>query len=400
MRVPSSAGPSVARRHRVTIVLSHPVQYYSPWFRQLAVQPDLETKVLYLEPRDPAGDREFGGRADWDRDVLAGYPWTVVPNWAPVRDVSRFGGLINPGLRRHLRRPACDAIVLFGYASVSAWLTLVLARQRRIPVLLRGDSHDLGREPSALSLARARIALRLCAAFLSPGSAHRAFLLRRGAPADRIFACPHAVDAAWFDPDRAGVREAADRIRRDVGAGISAPVVLFAGKWIEKKQPVALAEAFRAVAPPDARLLFVGAGAGAEALHALAAVDGRIRVIGFVNQSALPEHYLAADVFALPSRGAHETWGLAVNEAMRMGVPCLVSRVVGCQPDLVVPGRTGWVCEPDDAESLRRTLATALNEIRPDRTGWARRVRDQIAGFSYEAATTGLRAALKCVAAP
>jgi glycosyltransferase involved in cell wall biosynthesis len=49
----------------------------------------------------------------------------------------------------------------------------------------------------------------------------------------------------------------------------------------------------------------------------------------------MPARYLLADLFVLASRGLYETWGLAVNEAMHMGVPALVSDRVGCQRDLV-----------------------------------------------------------------
>jgi glycosyltransferase involved in cell wall biosynthesis len=66
----------------------------------------------------------------------------------------------------------------------------------------------------------------------------------------------------------------------------------------------------------------------------------------------MPARYLLADIFVLPSRGHYETWGLAVNEAMHLGVPCLVSDLVGCQRDLVTPGETGWVFSADDPEAL------------------------------------------------
>src|SRR5439155_18234313 len=62
---------------------------------------------------------------------------------------------------------------------------------------------------------------------------------------------------------------------------------------------------------------------------------------GFVNQSELPALYAAADVFVLPS-GADEHWGLAVNEAMCAGLPVVVSREVGCVPDLVRDGVNGF----------------------------------------------------------
>ena len=54
---------------------------------------------------------------------------------------------------------------------------------------------------------------------------------------------------------------------------------------------------------------------------------------GFINQSALVDWYLAADVVVLPSRRAGETWGLVANEAMQAGCGVVVSEAVGCAAD-------------------------------------------------------------------
>ena len=98
-----------------------------------------------------------------------------------------------------------------------------------------------------------------------------------------------------------------------------------------------------------------------------------------------------ADLFALPSRGLYETWGLAVNEAMHMGLPCLVSNRVGCQQDLVTDGGTGWVFRADDTSHLRAKLATALTT---ELGGFKPRVAARIAGYTYAQSTSGLLAAL------
>jgi hypothetical protein len=48
-----------ARGWRVAIVVSHPTQYYSPWFRWLKANTQVEFRVFYLW--------EFGVRATRDR---------------------------------------------------------------------------------------------------------------------------------------------------------------------------------------------------------------------------------------------------------------------------------------------------------------------------------------------
>jgi glycosyltransferase involved in cell wall biosynthesis len=133
----------------------------------------------------------------------------------------------------------------------------------------------------------------------------------------------------------------------------------------------------------------VGDGEEKSALldRARAAPPGRVHFLPFANQSEMPARYLLADVFALPSRGLYETWGLAVNEAMHLGLPCLVSDHVGCQQDLVTAGETGWVFRPDDSAGLRRELTTALTA---DLAPFGPRVAARIGGYTYARAAEGL----------
>src|SRR5688572_26263071 len=64
----------MAERIRVVVVATHPIQYYSPWFRGLAAASDLDFKVLYLRKLDAgAQGTGFGVPFQWDVDLLAGY---------------------------------------------------------------------------------------------------------------------------------------------------------------------------------------------------------------------------------------------------------------------------------------------------------------------------------------
>jgi glycosyltransferase involved in cell wall biosynthesis len=153
---------------------------------------------------------------------------------------------------------------------------------------------------------------------------------------------------------------------------------------------------------PDAALIFVGDGPEKQDLQAMAGGDARgtVHFLPFANQTEMPARYLLADLFALPSRGSYETWGLAVNEAMHMGIPCLVSDRVGCQRDLVTPGQTGWVFRSDSAEDLSLQLAAALAAVADPAAEekLRRNVSARIAGYTYANAAKGLLSAIDFVA--
>ncbi len=389
-----------AKPPRLAVVISHPTQYYSPWFRWLAAHTDLHLHVFYLWNAgvNPTRDPQFGNTFAWDVDLLSGYDHEFVPNTSRSPGSDRFGGLRNPGLNTRLAAWRPDAVLLFGY-NYATHLSLILwARLHGLPLIFRGDSHLLGREklPWGKRLPLALL-YRQFSAFATVGEANRDYFRAFGVPGRKLFAVPHCVDAAHFTAKEATRAEAA-RLRAPLGLN-GKRIVLFAGKLVPAKQPRALLEAFLTLAPVNAALVIVGEGEEHAALLALAATrpDVTVRFLPFANQSEMPARYLMADIFALPSRGLYETWGLAVNEAMHLGVPCLVSDRVGCQRDLVTDGETGWVFRANEPADLREKLAVALAA---DLAPFGPRVATRIAGYTYEAAARGLCLAVTSLPSP
>lgn len=383
---------------RLAIVLSHPTQYYSPWFRWLRNRAGLEFRVFYLWDfgLTPQRDPQFGAEIKWDTDLTSGYDWELVPNHARDPGTHHFGGLDNPGLADRLSSYQPGALLLFGYKWRSHLRAIWWARSRGIPLLFRGDSHLLGRgTPAWFRRLLLRFLYRQFSAVTYVGQANREYFRALGVAPDRLFFAPHSVDAAHFDPANAAARDLAGRLRRELGLE-GKRVVLFAGKLTDRKQPRELLEAFLRIASPEHALVFVGEGHEKPALEKLAAAQsGRtIRFLPFANQSEMPSRYLMADIFALPSRGFYETWGLAVNEAMHLGVPCLVSDLVGCQQDLVLPGETGWVFPANDMHALAATLRRALDTPDAELAHLRAHCLARIAGYTYEQTTEGLVAAL------
>jgi len=397
---------NVAPAARLAIVLSHPTQYYSPWFRWLAQHERVDLRVFYLWEFGvtPTRDPQFQVSFRWDTDLLSGYDHEFVPNTARDPGTHRFGGLRNPALPQRLAAWNPAALLLFGYKWASHLRAIAWARRRGVPLLLRGDSHFLGRRrPRFLQRTILRLLFRQFAALLPVGVANRDYYNVLGVPSHRLFFAPHAVDHALFDAQRQDHRAAAAQLRRQLGLDPARLVVLFAGKFVADKQPRELLAAFLGLSPPDASLVFVGDGPERTALVAAANAAGAqpVHFLPFANQSEMPARLLLANLFVLPSRGHYETWGLAVNEAMHLGVPALVSDRVGCQRDLVEPGATGWVFRHDNPADLRDQLGAALASLR--RAGEAAALRDRvltrISGYTYTQASAGLRAALEHVLA-
>jgi glycosyltransferase involved in cell wall biosynthesis len=385
---------------RLAIVLSHPTQYYSPWFQWLRANTALIFRVFYLDETGlaPTRDQKFQKTFSWDVDLTSGYDWELVENTARRPDTLRFFGLKNPSLHARIDDWGATAILLFGYNYATHLKLIAWAHLKKIPLIFRGDSHLLGRPaPGFLKKTLLSFLYRRFAAITYVGAANRDYFRHHGVPDEKLFFAPHAVNAAHFDPASPSHRNISLALRVELGLTAQTRVILFAGKLIPQKQPRALLEAFLTLNPPDTALIFVGDGPEKPDMLALAATaspDANLQFLPFANQSEMPARYLLADLLVLPSRGGYETWGLAVNEAMHIGVPCLVSDHVGCQRDLVTDGETGWVFNANAPASLREKLSIALAALARDPAPIRAAVTERIAHYTYAQTTTGLLAAL------
>jgi glycosyltransferase involved in cell wall biosynthesis len=106
----------------------------------------------------------------------------------------------------------------------------------------------------------------------------------------------------------------------------------------------------------DMYLLVVGTGELMEQAERYTA-ESRLPVTfaGFLNQMDIARAYVAADCLVLPSDYG-ETWGLVVNEGMVCGLPAIVSDRVGCGPDLIEEGITGYIFSFGNIEALANKL--------------------------------------------
>jgi glycosyltransferase involved in cell wall biosynthesis len=386
------------QRLRLAVVVSHAIQYFSPWFAHIASAGEIDLRVFYLWDFGVASryDREFGHALQWDIPLLDGYQYVYIPNRSDDPGTHHFWGLDNPELIDRLSAWSPDAILLFGYTYLSQIRVMFSRRLRHVPLLLRGDSHDISRTAgvkTVISRLFRRLLFRRFAAFLAVGKANADYYRNSSAPESNIYFVPHCVDTPRFD---AADSDLATQWKRELGIPAEATVILYAGKFEPNKRPLDLLRAYLSMARPRSALLMVGAGSLENDLRAAAGdrIGRDVFFAPFQNQSRMPLVYAAADIFVLPS--GSETWGLAVNEAMSVGRPVILSSHVGCGPDLILQGETGWIFEAGNVHALAQTISDALAD-RDRLRDMGRAARQHIHGYSYEAATAGLMDALRAV---
>jgi glycosyltransferase involved in cell wall biosynthesis len=396
------------------ILVSHPIQYYAPLFRELARRLDL--LVCYATRGSPTQQASagFGVEFEWDVDLLSGYQHVFLTNVSRQPGTDSFFGCDTPEIAQIIRLDKFDAFIVFGWYLKSHWQAVRACKRHNIPVLVRGDSQlqsSHSRVKKWLKHGSHRLALRQPDGFLSVGKRNREYLLHYGAPADRIFFSPHFVDNEWFAKKAGELRSAKFEIREGWGIPEDAFCILFCGKFIPKKRPLDLVEASQLLISsnrlPNAHILFVGSGELGPELraHCNVVFDAEHQpatcglplltsetkppasFVGFLNQSEIPRAYVAADVLVLPSED--ETWGLVVNEGMACGLPAIVSDAVGCGPDMVDEGRTGFSFPLGDLEALADRTERVM-KLKQNRFGFDNYFREKLPSYSVDAAASGI----------
>jgi glycosyltransferase involved in cell wall biosynthesis len=385
---------------RVAVFTSHPIQYQAPLFRKMAAQLDIDLTVFFFwdAGAQRTYDEGFGREVQWDIPLLEGYRHEFLRNIARHPASSHFWGEVNPSLVAHIGRGSCDAVLVLGWQTFSQWLAILTARVRRIPVFVRGEN-PLNQELRKSAWKRGvkqvimRALFRCVSGFLYIGGENRKFYRHYGAPEEKLFFAPYAVHNEWFQAEAQRWAKERTNSRRKLGIGEKDCTFLFVGKLSHKKRPMDLLRAFEAL-KGSASLVFVGDGVLRPELEKYAREHHMksVHLVGFKNQTELPQYYALADVFVLPS-GVGETWGLVVNEAMCFGLPVVVSDVVGCASDLVKNGENGLTFSPGDIAALAAHLSALATDAEKRRV-WGGRSRAMVGAYSYERDIKGIRSAL------
>ena len=382
---------------------THPIQYHVPWFRYLEKRFELE--VFYAHRQDGKGQASagFGVEFDWDIPLLEGYPYRWLTNVARHPNARSFNRFDTPEVYDLIRTGRFDAFLVFGWNYKSAIQTIRACWQNHVPVLMRGDSHLATKRSwvkSALKYFPYRLLLSRLDAHLYVGQRNKAYLQHYGVPEDRLFFVPHFVDNSSFAEGarRAETEGNASKIRAELGIPRDAFVFLFVGKMIPKKRPADFVQACSKVCSSlegsSTHALLVGDGPLRPSLELLAKPHAKqIHFAGFRNQTQLPAFYKASNSLVLPSDG-RETWGLVVNEAAACSIPAIVSDAVGCAPDLIDQGLTGYTYPLGDMEALAHRMLALKRMYESNLIAIRHALVEKIACYSIEKATEGLESAL------
>lgn len=242
---------------------------------------------------------------------------------------------------------APDVVVASEY-NPSAILAMLWAKRRRKPFVswTDGTLHS-ERNISRVQRLSRRWIVRGAAAFIASSSASREAQIAYGADAGRVY-----ISFLTVDIDQYWQME-----RNDDGQSL-----LYVGSLIPRKGVDLLLNALAKVERPFT-LTVVGDGPDREALQEQAerlGIAEKIRWPGFLEGDALQARYAATSVFVFPTR--EDCFGLSPLEAMCAGLPVVSSAYAGSSADLIAPGKTGYIVDPEDVASLADAVERLLSD--------------------------------------
>jgi glycosyltransferase involved in cell wall biosynthesis len=355
---------SVEAPARIAIVVSHPIQYFAPWYRALASTPGVVLKVFFCCKRgaETYYDRDFGSEFKWDIPLLEGYDWQFMTSRKEIKSLT-FWEVDNPNVGELLAEFHPDVVQIHGYAYRTIWRAVRWSRRNRVPTLLSSDSNGTARRAFWKRVAKAVIVnlfYRHVDGALCCGDNNRKYHKQYGIPAVRLFVSTMPIDYKRLVASVGDVAETRRLFRQKYGIPGDAFVVIYAGKLIPLKCTLHLVESMRRCALQGLNVwgLLVGEGSEREALEAFIAEHKMNNVVlsGFVNQSSIGKYYAASDAVALMSWW--EPKGLTVPEAGCFGCPAILSDRVGCigPTDSARPGENALVYPWSDIDALTNCI--------------------------------------------
>lgn len=185
---------------------------------------------------------------------------------------------------------------------------------------------------------------------LSVSKALKIKLIKLGVPESKVDVIYNGVDQQLFNCS-------------DCNEDLPQRKLLYIGNLKREKGIFELLHAFGEILDifPDVKLIYIGQGPMLNQLVDSVVeqkIQSSVEIIGQLDHKYVPAYIKAAQVVVLPSYS--EGVPNVLLESMACGKPVVATEVGGI-PEIVVEGKTGLICKPQDIESLKDSLERCLN---------------------------------------
>lgn len=339
------------KKKRVAFITEFIPPYRKSFYRKLVDFSNFDWKILYGIKGKEDGRPGYDGNFEFDN-----YP-------VPIKEgkIGSFNIRWQYGVIEKVKLWQPDIIITQGIPSIlSYWPALIWARQHGAKSITWhcGWEEQAGNRLS-LPIKKwiAKIFLSLADHILAYSTKGAAYLIElQGGRSDNISICFNGIDVDPLLDNEIEYRNKGKALRQEYKV-TGKKIFLYVGGMMAEKHVPLLLEAFNLLKEENVILWLVGDGPEMPKIRTLAETL-RIKNIKFWGRlfQDVDVFFAAADYFVLPGVG-----GLALNQALFWGLPCVVSEADGTEDDLVFDNKTGFRFIPNDVISLKNAMERCIN---------------------------------------
>ncbi|MBS4019800.1 MAG: glycosyltransferase family 4 protein [Dechloromonas sp.] len=257
----------------------------------------------------------------------------------------------NPGLLARLARDDYDIVVIGGYGNPTLMFAPFFCTKRALKIISIESNLDSVKRTSGFAARLKELILKKADAFQVTGHRQKEYIKYFIGGHDKNFVVlPNLINECNFHRVAASAKS---RLRAEYAFGLNDKIWLLPARLSPEKGILQFLEAFKSV--ENVKLLICGDGPlKLEIQDYVSKENIDVKLIGFVQESAMADYYNMADVFVLPS--ISDPSPLSPIEALRSGLPLLISNRVG-NLDEVYSINNGFVFDILDANSVLNAVS-------------------------------------------
>lgn len=355
--------------YKIAFVSPVPFNYHVPIYRKIAGAVGIDLTVYYCSTWAPLPGKNYD-----DPALLEGYKSKFLKNYSLHPSLEHWPfGLINFGIWSEIKNNKYDAVILQSWNNLTFWLAFLACLKFKTSVFFMTDTNILSESPGITAkkvfkkILFGKFFFKKATGFLTSGGANRIFLKYYGASEKKMVNMPYSWGYEYFLHEAEQLKSRREKIRMSFGIKNNDFVFLFVGRLSFEKDLMVLLDAYNNFIAKNKKLFIVGDGSLRNKIeqHIEKLKIKDVSMMGFQKREKLPEFYILADAFILPSYC--ETWGIVVNEAMCFGLPIIVSDHVGAAPDLVKDNYNGFIFPAGDRNGLFECMEKIIKMTVEDR---------------------------------
>lgn len=282
-----------------------------------------------------------------------------------------------PSVTKYLKRGMWDMVIVGVYSTPTGMHAIQCLKRRKIPYAINCDGGVVPLAESSFKYRLKKFFLSGAELYFCSGEFSDAYLKYYGADPKAIrhypFSSLHEDDIL----QELVTGEAKRRLRAELGWE-EKKIILSVGSFIPRKGFDVLLEA--AAELNDQYGVYIVGGGDTEQYRQFSEARGleHVHFLPFMKSNELKKYYMAADVFAFPTR--EDIWGLVINEAMAAGLPIVTTDKCVAGMELV---DSEYIVEVEDAKGLSSKIERFMEnaELR-ERVG--KRNLDRIREYTIE----------------